>query len=344
MAVTIDINGLLAALRLSDSPEEVKEATRLLSYCREAVTKHVAIAPDATHNEAVRRLAGYLYDMPEAGRGDAYANSMRNSGAARILLPYRVHRAGYSDAVAEAQAAVGRVGNPVIDVAISGGSLVVTFADGSIETHTLPAGGGGGGSTVDQTARDAASTAQGDIDTHEGTPHNTDTTARGAATTAQTTATTAQGTANTAQSEITAHETNHPSGVPDGSSQRRRLKWNPNTGAWVAVSDVETIYYGAAGAGDYLHVSAALAAGLNTAGTRVATTSYMLYKGFGANVLRNDHLAAQWAGLGSAPVVFCLAPHHTDYINDFSLTVRTRAACLDLDHQLCLYQQHRIRH
>ena len=55
-------------------------------------------------NEAVRRLAGFLFDQPEAGRSDGYSNALRNSAAARMLLPYRVHRAGYSDAVEAAQA------------------------------------------------------------------------------------------------------------------------------------------------------------------------------------------------------------------------------------------------
>ena len=104
MAVTFSVVDLAAALRLEVSAEETAELTRLLSYCTEAVTQHAPGAPDVVHNEAVRRLAGYLFDQPEAGRGDAYANALRNSGAARMLLPYRIHRAGYSDAVAAAQA------------------------------------------------------------------------------------------------------------------------------------------------------------------------------------------------------------------------------------------------
>ena len=94
MAVTLTIEQLRAALRLSDSAEELAEATRLLTYATEAVTKHAPGAADAAHDEAVVRIAGYLYDQPFAGRGDSYANALRNSGAARMLLPYRVHRAG----------------------------------------------------------------------------------------------------------------------------------------------------------------------------------------------------------------------------------------------------------
>ena len=92
-------------------------------------------------------------DMPEAARGDAYGNAIRNSGAARILLPYRVHRLGYSDTLGAAQQAVGTTGNPVTNVDIVAGELLVTFLDGSTETHTLPAAGAFG---IDQTARNAA--------------------------------------------------------------------------------------------------------------------------------------------------------------------------------------------
>ena len=245
MSVTITIAELVAALRLSDSPEELAEATRLLAYATEAVTQHVPTAPDAVHDESVRRLAGYLYDQPEASRGDAYSNAMRNSGASRMLLPYRIHRAGYSDAVEAAQAAVGTTGNPVTDVSVTGSELVVTFADGSSETHTLPAGGGMGG--VDQTARDgatnaqnAADAAQGEIDAHETSEHNTDSTARGAAAQTQTELDTheasthntdsvarstavnarqvgesAQTTADTARTDLTAHEATPHGGGTD---------------------------------------------------------------------------------------------------------------------------------
>ena len=97
MAVTLTVAELVAALRLGDSAEEHAEVTRLLSYCTEAVTQHAPSASDTAMNEAVRRLSGYLFDQPEAGRGMAYANALRSSGAQRMLLPYRTHRAGYAD-------------------------------------------------------------------------------------------------------------------------------------------------------------------------------------------------------------------------------------------------------
>ena len=101
MAVTITVAELQAALRLGDTAEETAEVTRLLAYVSEAITQHAPDAPDVAHNEAARRLAGYLFDQPESSRGMAYANALRNSGAARMLLPYRIHRAGYADAAGD---------------------------------------------------------------------------------------------------------------------------------------------------------------------------------------------------------------------------------------------------
>ena len=155
MAVTLDVEELAASLRLGDSPEEIAEATRLLAYTAEAVNRHAPSAPDVVQNEAAIRLAGYLFDAPNAGRGLSFAHALRNSGAAAILLPYRIHRAGSSgEAIQAAQAAVGTLGNPVTDVSITGGVLTVHFADGTTTTETFASG------VVDQTARDAASNAE----------------------------------------------------------------------------------------------------------------------------------------------------------------------------------------
>ena len=138
--------------------------------------------------------------------------------------------------------------------------------------------------------------------------------------------TNAQTAADAAQTAITDHEAAHPSGLPTGTSQQRELKWNPTTSAWEAVSDVTTVYYGAVAVGDYTHVASALAAGLNTAGIQIATTSFLLYKG--RNTLRNDHMAALWAGISQAPTVFVLAPAHTDWIPNFTCSVRSGALAL----------------
>ena len=203
MAVTLTQVQLSAAIRLGDSTEETAEATRLLAFTTEAISRHLGdaydTAPEAIVNEAAIRLAGYLFDQPNAGRGVSFANAGRNSGAWTILLPFRVHRAGTTgEAVAAAQEAVGTTGNPVTNVAISGGNLVVTFNDGTTRDDPLPVGMTGGGG-IDQAARDdaaaaqttadgattSAANAQSAIEDHERTPHNTDAGARTAAANAQ---------------------------------------------------------------------------------------------------------------------------------------------------------------
>ena len=214
MALTLTQVELSAAIRLGDSTEEVAEATRLLAFTTEAISRHLGAAyedaPAVIVNEAAIRFAGYLFDQPNAGRGVSFANAGRNSGAWTILLPYRLHRAGStSEAIEAAQQAMGTPGNPVTGVTIDAGDLVVTLADGSITRQALPGMGG----SEDQTARDAAAqaqstadgattaaaAAQADLDAHKGTPHNHDTTARDAAAAAQ-------GTADAAQADLDTHE------------------------------------------------------------------------------------------------------------------------------------------
>ena len=174
MAISLTQAQLSSAIRLGDSAEEVAESTRLLAFATEAISRHLGDAydgaPETIVNEAAIRLAGYFYDQPNAGRGLSFANAGRNSGAWAILLPFRVHRAGTTgDAVAAAQEAVGLTGNPVVDVALTTDELIVSFADGTVETTPFTPGSGGGG--IDQPARDAAAAAQAEIDAHEASPH-----------------------------------------------------------------------------------------------------------------------------------------------------------------------------
>ncbi len=102
MAVTLDVAALRNALRLGDTAEETAEVTRLLAYATEAVTRYAPDAPDTIHDEAAIRVAGYLADQPNAGRRDAFANALRSSGAAAILVPYRAHGLGVAGATGTA--------------------------------------------------------------------------------------------------------------------------------------------------------------------------------------------------------------------------------------------------
>ena len=94
MAVTLTVAELAAAIRLGDTAEETAQATRLLTTATELVTKHAPDAPDAIQNEAAIRVAGYLFDMPQAAQGSGFGDVLRTAGALALLFQWRTHRAG----------------------------------------------------------------------------------------------------------------------------------------------------------------------------------------------------------------------------------------------------------
>ena len=104
MAVTLSIATLASALRLGNSRLEHLEAKRLLAYASEAVTRHAPDAPDVVHDEAAIRVAAYLFDQPTSPSGSGWSNSMRHSGAERLLLPYVQHGAGAVSETSDADA------------------------------------------------------------------------------------------------------------------------------------------------------------------------------------------------------------------------------------------------
>jgi len=87
MAVSYD--ALVQALRLGDSPEERAIAMRLRRVAMAIVDREAPNAPQVLKDEACIRIAGYLFDMPQAHRGAAFANVFRNSGAQHLLAPYK---------------------------------------------------------------------------------------------------------------------------------------------------------------------------------------------------------------------------------------------------------------
>ncbi len=88
MALTLD--QLAAELRL-DTPVEEPTAgilTRLMGVGDAVVDLHASEAPEAVRDEAVIRLAAYLYDQPESPAGTRYASAYRNSGCAALVGPW----------------------------------------------------------------------------------------------------------------------------------------------------------------------------------------------------------------------------------------------------------------
>lgn len=99
MAVTRTLAQLGADLRIGDGvtapdgPEGVI-LERIAATASAMVLKHAPDAPDAIHNEAYVRLAGWLYDADPSGANPGGSTALRASGAAAILGPYRVRRGG----------------------------------------------------------------------------------------------------------------------------------------------------------------------------------------------------------------------------------------------------------
>ena len=94
MPVDLTVAQLAAAMRVGSSAEETAEVTRLLAFSSLTVEHHAEGAPDAIHNEAAIRIASYVYDQPGASSRSSFANALRNSGAARMMLPWRLHKVG----------------------------------------------------------------------------------------------------------------------------------------------------------------------------------------------------------------------------------------------------------
>ena len=115
MAVTLTVAQLALEMRVGTTEAETELVTRRLAYAEIAIARHLegefATTPEAVVNEAAVRLCAYLYDQPTASSGLAFGNAMRFSGAARILLPYRLHKASpTAEAVAAVNDAVGSAG------------------------------------------------------------------------------------------------------------------------------------------------------------------------------------------------------------------------------------------
>ena len=141
MPITTTAPEMVARIRGGSGVATATEVAELLGYATAQIERYLgdayATTPDAVLNEAARRIVAYTFDRPQASRYTSYAAVLRNSGAGEALLPYRIHRAGSTaEAIADANTAVGSVGNPVVpmDYDVATGELVVTFADGDRAT------------------------------------------------------------------------------------------------------------------------------------------------------------------------------------------------------------------
>ena len=142
MAIDVTVDVVIAAIRVGATDVERAEVTRLRDYAIAEISQHLgaayADADPVILNEAAIRLIAFLYDVPSVARGVAFANALRQSGASRMLYRFLVHRAGLATPEAATAAGIGTVGNPVVDVTVARGELVITYADGTTEDIDLP--------------------------------------------------------------------------------------------------------------------------------------------------------------------------------------------------------------
>ena len=99
MAVTRTLTQLAADLRIGDGTTAPTGAnlvllTRIAATATAMVTKYSPNAPDAIHDEALVRLSGWLFDSDPSGANPGGPVAMRASGAASLLSPYKIRRAG----------------------------------------------------------------------------------------------------------------------------------------------------------------------------------------------------------------------------------------------------------
>ena len=97
MAVTLA--QLAVALRIQTSPTAdpaepyLGILTRLQGVATALVDVFASTAPDAIKDEATVRVAGYLFDQPNAGVRSSYGAAWANSGAAALVAPWAGRRA-----------------------------------------------------------------------------------------------------------------------------------------------------------------------------------------------------------------------------------------------------------
>lgn len=140
MAITITAAQVALAIRAATDPEEIPEAvSTVLSFLVPAASSIVLAwapsAPDAVHDAALIRLTGWLYDAdPADGRS---GQAMQLSGAASLLAPFRVHRAGIIDTPDDGPAPAPAPGGGV-PAPPSAGNFILTSNNGELSWVAFP--------------------------------------------------------------------------------------------------------------------------------------------------------------------------------------------------------------
>ena len=140
MAVTRTLAQLAGDLRLGDGTNDPSGPAaivlaRIDATARAMVLAYAPNAPDAIHNEAYVRLAGWFFDQDPSGSSPGGPSALRASGAAALLGPYRVRRAG-------------RIGTEAAAASPSTPSTPSEPSSGTVPMPATPAEAAGGTSTT----------------------------------------------------------------------------------------------------------------------------------------------------------------------------------------------------
>ena len=132
--MAVDLIQLGATLKLTDGIAEPNEPirsilSRYLGVGAALVELLAPGAPEPIQDEAVIRLAAYLYDSPPAASGSGFSDAWRNSGASGLVQRWRVVRVSFG----EEQAASVRE-TPVAPE----GLITITLMYGVADTRTGP--------------------------------------------------------------------------------------------------------------------------------------------------------------------------------------------------------------
>ena len=139
MAVTITAAEVAVAIRAATSADSVPAPiATVLGFLVPAgaamVLRHAPEAPDALHNAALIRLAGWLYDAdPTDSR---LSDALSVSGAANLLAQWRVHRAGLIDSDSDPTPTPGGGGN--VPQPPSSGLATLVAVNGVIQWSSSP--------------------------------------------------------------------------------------------------------------------------------------------------------------------------------------------------------------
>ena len=141
MAVTLNLQEVALAIRAAaDTTSVGQPVVDVLSVILPAATvcveEYAPSAPDAIHNIAAVRLAGWLYDADPTDRQTG--DPMDVSGASRLLARYRNHRAGAIGSLSGTTPAPAPSPSAGLPPAPGAGNYILTIQNGGLVWVEFP--------------------------------------------------------------------------------------------------------------------------------------------------------------------------------------------------------------